>query len=157
MTHKSTRMDRDAYIVDEVTQTAECQDEKVNLAQQRALPRLIVCMQVVADLLRHHLELPRRIDNPPKLSCKCEGKRQEKTCRGSDKGNANAGKGPRRVYSSVSAFEPRYPSQKTKDEGFRWIFMSLDFPRDDQSHRVDAPLPAKTMYCYGIKTGDKKK
>lgn len=51
---------RDAYIIDKVTQTAEGQDEKVNLAQQRALPRLIIRVQVVADLLRHHLELPRK-------------------------------------------------------------------------------------------------
>lgn len=29
--------------------------------------------------------------------------------------------------------------------------MSLDLPREDQSHRVDAPLPAKTMYRYGMK------
>lgn len=57
---------RDAYIIDKVTQTTERQDEEINLAQQRALPRLIIRVQVVADLLRHHLELPRRINNPPK-------------------------------------------------------------------------------------------
>lgn len=65
LTHENEQS-RDAYIIDKVTQTTERQDEEINLAQQRALPRLIIRVQVIADLLRHHLELPRRINNPPK-------------------------------------------------------------------------------------------
>lgn len=50
---------RYTYIVDEVAETAKCQDEKVNLAYQRTLSGLIVRMEVFADFLVHHVELPR--------------------------------------------------------------------------------------------------
>jgi 16S rRNA G527 N7-methylase RsmG len=49
------------YVVDEVAETTKRQDEKVNLAYQRAFSRLIICVEIVADFLVHHFELPRRV------------------------------------------------------------------------------------------------
>lgn len=57
--------ERYTYIVDEVAETAKRQDEKVNLAYQRTLSRLILRMEVFADFLVHHVELPRRVEPPP--------------------------------------------------------------------------------------------
>ena len=56
---KKTRVSPGTYIVDKVAQTAESQDEKVNLAYQRSLARLILCMEIVANALTQHLVLPR--------------------------------------------------------------------------------------------------
>lgn len=59
------QVERYTYIVDEVAETAKRQDEKVNLAYQRTLSGLILRMEVFADFLVHHFELPRRVEPPP--------------------------------------------------------------------------------------------
>lgn len=51
------------YIVDKVTETAKRKDEEINLAYQRALSGLILRLEVFADALAHHVELPRRMSN----------------------------------------------------------------------------------------------